>query len=579
MTDAERYQITSNDYADLLIEYNGNMDVFKYYPSGTINFINRDFAVLHIPVYFMTEDSINRYGYFSIPTCFGLLSSCQDTSYEAVEKKDTTQDILTGQGVLIGIIDTGIDYRNPVFMNSDNTTRIVSIWDQTIESDNYPEGFYYGTEYSREQINEALKNPAPLTVVPSTDDLGHGTALAGVAAGSPDSQSGFSGVAPGAEFIIVKLKSAKPYLKEFFIIPENAICYQENDIIFGVKYLSQIAGSLNRPLVISLGIGTGQSDHTGNRIISRYLGTLSNDTGNSVVVSAGNEGNRKHHYYGNINNPLNSDNVFLNVGKNEPGFSMQFRSTSPNLFRIRLYAPTGDFIAAIPTDSNRTLVYTYQDTTIIVDSQLQEPLTSTQFIVFRIRSPIPGIWRLYTYGNSDGLPMNFHLWLPIHGFIQKSTFFYRSSNNTTITAPGNQIDLTCVTAYDQRNRTLYYYASKGFTISDYPKPDLAAPGVNILSPSLNNQFVNSTGTSISAAYTAGVAAIMLEWGIVKGHYPKMNNAIIKRLLIQGADRDPALTYPNPDWGYGTLNIRKVIELLYILLENTELSDCFHQFIQ
>lgn len=567
MTDAERYQITSNDYADLLIEYNGNMNVFNYYPDGTINFIDRNYAVLHIPAYNMTQDSIHKYGYFSIPSCFGLLSSCQNISYDAIRQKNLPQDTLTGQGVLIGIIDTGIDYQNPVFKDAENATRIASIWDQTIDSDKYPDGFYYGTEYSREQINEALNSPDPANVVPSTDELGHGTTLAGVAAGSPDSQNGFSGVAPGAEFLIVKLKLAKPYLKEFFIIPENAICYQENDIILGAKYLAQTAKKLNRPLVISLGIGTGQSDHTGNRIISRYLSRLGDTAGNSVIVSAGNEGNRRHHYLGDINNPFRSDNVFLNVGKDEPGFSMQFRSTSPNQYWINVYAPSGEFITTISPGPVNTQVSEYQGTTIIVDNQLQEPLSSTQFTVFRISKPVAGIWRLYIYGNSDGLPMNFHLWLPIHNFIKKSTFFYRSNNNTTITTPGNQSDLICVTAYDPLIGTLYYFASKGFTINDYPKPDLTAPGVNILSPALNNQFINSSGTSISAAYTAGVAAMMFEWCIVQGLYPFMNNAVIKKLLIQGADRKPELTYPNPDWGYGTVNIEKVLELLKILLRN------------
>lgn len=569
MTDQERYQITSNDYADLLIEYNGNMDVFKYYPSGSINYINEDFAILHIPVYNMTQDSISKYGYFSIPTCFGLLSVCQNTSYEADSlPNDPPQNELTGQGVLIGFIDTGIDYTNPVFLTSENTTRILSLWDQTVDSDRYPEGFYYGTEYSRDRINEALAVPDPLSVVPSLDEIGHGTALAGVAAGSPEDQHSFSGIAPDADFLIVKLKQAKPYLKEFFIIPENAICYQENDIVLGVKYLFQTAKRLNRPLVICLGIGTGQSDHTGNRIISRYLAAVGAVTGNAIIVSAGNEGNRRHHYYGAIEVPLDTDNVFLNVGKDEPGFSMQFRSTSPNQFWFDIYAPTGEFVVTIPPIHNKTLVYHYKDTTLVVDNSLLEPQTNTQLMVFRIRKPAAGIWRLYTYNKLESLPMQFHLWLPIQDFISKSTFFYRSDNYTTITAPGNQLRLICSTAYNPADKTLYYYASKGFTINNEPKPDLTAPGVDIVSPTTNNHFAASTGTSISAAYIAGVTALILEWGIVRGHYTKMNTANIKRLLIQGADRDPLITYPSPDWGYGILNITKVVNSLTMLLPNT-----------
>ncbi len=569
MTEAERYQITSNDYADLLIEYNGDMDVFNNYPSGSVNFIDQDFAVLHIPEYNMTQDSISKFGYFSIPTCFGLLFVSQNPSAKVSRQTVAPESELTGQGVLVGFIDTGIDYLNPAFIHTDNTSRIVSIWDQTIESGTYPEGFYYGTEYGRDRINEALVSPDPLSVVPSMDELGHGTALAGVAAGSVSFEYGFSGVAPNADFVIVKLKQAKLYLKQFFLIPEDAVCYQENDVIMGVKYLTQVAEQLNKPLVICLGIGTGQSDHTGNRIVSRYLAAAGLNMGNSVIVSAGNEGNRRHHYYGNVIPPASSDTVFLNVSEDEPGFSMQFRSTSPNQFWIDLYAPTGDFIATIPPPPHNTLVLTYQDTSIIVDSHHQEPQTGTQFIVFRIRNPMAGTWRLNIYGNTGDLAMQFHLWLPIHNFIKEDTFFFNSSNNTTITAPGNQTDLVCATAYDPANQTLYFFASRGFTITNYPKPDLTAPGVNILSPSLNNQYVSSTGTSISAAYTAGAAALIMEWSIVRGYYPRMNNVIIRRILQQGASRDPSLTYPNPDWGYGILDLEKIDEILNLLLINAE----------
>jgi subtilisin family serine protease len=247
---------------------------------------------------------------------------------------------------------------------------------------------------------------------------------------------------------------------------------------------------------------------------------------------------------------------------------MQFRSTSPNQFWFDIYAPTGEFAVTIPPVPNRTLVYQYQDTTLVVDNCLLEPQTNTQFMVFRIRNPVAGIWRLYAYSKTESLPMQFHLWLPIQDFISKSTFFYRADNYTTITAPGNQLRLICITAYNPADKTLYYYASKGFTINNEPKPDLTAPGVDILSPTANSQFAPSTGTSISAAYMAGVTALVLEWGIVRGYYTRMNTATVKRLLIQGADRDPSITYPSPDWGYGILNITKVINSLTMFLQNT-----------
>ena len=145
---------------------------------------------------------------------------------------------LRGQGVLIGIIDTGVDYTNPIFKYADNTTRIVSIWDQTIVSDNPPAGMGYGTEYTREQINQALQSEDPLSVVPSTDDNGHGTMVAGIAGGNQVPESNFYGIATDAEYIVVKLKPAKQFLRDFFFIAENAVCFQETDILLSLLYVS-----------------------------------------------------------------------------------------------------------------------------------------------------------------------------------------------------------------------------------------------------------------------------------------------------------------------------------------------------
>ncbi len=146
---------------------------------------------------------------------------------------------MQGEGVIIGFIDTGIDYQHSAFLKDDKTTRILSIWDQSIDSSNHPSGFLYGTEYKSEEINDALKNEDPLSIVPSTDLIGHGTMIAGVAAGSPAPEYEFSGTAPKADLLIVKLKEAKTYLKDFYVIPRLANAYQETDILLGIKYLEQ----------------------------------------------------------------------------------------------------------------------------------------------------------------------------------------------------------------------------------------------------------------------------------------------------------------------------------------------------
>src|SRR5690606_10214873 len=148
------------------------------------------------------------------------------------------------------IIDTGIDYRNLIFRKPDGTTKITSIWDQTIETGPSPEDANFGTIYTSSQINQALIADDPLSVVPSVDENGHGTMLAGIAAGNDVEAENFYGVAPDSELVIVKLRQAKQGVREFLMVPDNVVCFQENHVIWALLYCTSVARQLNRPLVI-----------------------------------------------------------------------------------------------------------------------------------------------------------------------------------------------------------------------------------------------------------------------------------------------------------------------------------------
>ncbi|QHQ60162.1 S8 family serine peptidase [Anaerocolumna sedimenticola] len=325
MSDEEKYKIISNAYADFLIEYNNDVTRFAAFPNSSVNYINKKYAVIHMPVSNMTPDSISKYGYSALPGCYGLLSAPGYNSTGIDKIRNIPDLLLRGRGILIGFVDTGIEYTHPAFKNIDNTTRIISLWDQTIDSANhYPEGFFYGTEYNRNLINQAIKSDNPLAIVPSTDENGHGTMLAGVAAGTPVEEYGFIGVVPSADLVIVKLKPAKPYLKTFLAIPEEAICYQENDIILGVKYLTQVAERLKRPIAICIGLGSSGGDHGGSGMLSQYLSSICENPRTAVIVSAGNEGNTGHHYFGERKPNMNPDNVEFIVANDVSGFSMEF---------------------------------------------------------------------------------------------------------------------------------------------------------------------------------------------------------------------------------------------------------------
>ncbi len=571
MTEAERNRIVSNEYADFIIDYNHNFNMFRDLADSTINPINNNYAVVHVPIEQFGVDSINKFGYYAIPSCYGLLSNevNQQTTLDKLRAlsflrptNTSEPDKSTGSGVLIGFIDTGIDYTHPAFLDSENKTRIVSIWDQSIQSENsHLSTLNYGTEYAREQIDSALQSPDPYVVVPSKDEIGHGTMLAGYAAGSYDSMNGFVGVAPGAELAVVKIKQAKPNIMEFFEIPQNAICYQENDIIMGAKYLDEIAKTLQKPLIICLGLGTSLGDHTGGRIISRYLSLLANGMDRTVLVAGGNEGNRANHFFNNYLAPSIQEEVNLVVGEEEEGFSMQFLGISPNYFWIDIYAPGGVFLSRVPPVDNQTSVVTYEDTTVNIDILLDIPYFYEQSIIFRFHNPKHGIWKLRVMGSTEELSMEYHFWLPMHNFLSDSTYFLEPDNFTTLTDPSNNQTLITTVAYDPNLITLEYNSGKGFNVNDDPKPDITAPGVNVICPYPGNEYVIGAGSSLSAGFSAGVAARVFEWSIVQGNFPEMNHSILKKAMVQSAYRSPDLEYPNREWGYGIINLDRINVML------------------
>ncbi|MGB8451192.1 MAG: S8 family peptidase [Anaerocolumna sp.] len=554
MNDNEKYKITSNDYADLLVEYAINMDYFESIPDMSYNIINDKYVVVHIPVSELTENSIRRFGYAAMPKCYGLMTFFPIESESGYTVRRLPEENISGKGVLIGFVDTGIVYTNPIFRYTDNTSKIISIWDQSIDSDNkYPENYFYGTEYTKEQINEALSSENPLEIVPSTDNIGEGTAMAGIAAGVYNTNNNFAGVAINAELVIVKLKPAKPNLKDYFGINEDAISYQENDIMMGISYLLNKADHLQRPIAICLGIGSSQGSHKGEDIMSNYLSEAGSLTHNAIILAAGNEGNQRHHYYGEITPPNNYDIVELNVGVNDKNFTMELWGFQPTVITLEIYAPTGEFVYYIGENfvGQSNFMISFGSTSIYIDDFLSEAYSEEQLILIRFKNVLEGTWKFRISGAKD-LVKRFHIWLPIRNFISDKTYFNHSNPYTTICLPGNGYNTITATAYNPVDRTLDYDASKGFTLINIPKPDIAAPGVNILAPTIRDTFLPFSGTSIASAYAAGIAAGILEGGIVNGAIPNMDSAIVRYIITSTATRSNDLKYPNPDWGFGLI---------------------------
>jgi subtilisin family serine protease len=566
MTPEEGMRIYSGEYADLIIDYSGDISIFERFHDATVQTIDYFNAVVRVPIKQITNTTILQLGYSVMPTLAGLVSESSLEASGVFKLRNLPNFNLRGNGVLIGIIDTGIDYTNPIFRYADNTTKVAYLWDQTIYGENYQTNTYYGTEYTREQINLALQSDNPFEIVPSKDEIGHGTMLAGIAAGNEVPGYGFFGVVPDAELVIVKLKPAKQYLKDFWKIPADAICYEENDILFALEYLEQVAIRLNRPMSICIALGNSKGAHDSRGLLSNNLTARAENFSFSIVVAAGNEGNARRHYFGIIDPGIGFVKVELNVGENEGGFTMELWGDSPGLFSIDIVSPSGEFVPGISPrlNENKEITFIFEPTRIQIDYQIVEHQSGDQLILLRFTNPTPGIWAFNVFGRGD-LSLGFHMWLPMEGFISNSTYFLNPDPNTTILSPGNSIIPITVTAYDPKSNSLYLNASRGYSRTGVIKPDITAPGVAILSPTLDQGFAEVTGTSPATAHAAGIAAMILEWGIVRGNLPIMNTEDVKILMIRGAKRDKSIQYPNRDWGFGILDVYNMYNILRTVL--------------
>lgn len=562
LDEACRKRIISEDYADFMLrpgqsfeDMKKSMDVcYDNFSTETIN--------VYTPISQIPKNFIHLYGYGAYPNCYGLLDTDSLESSGIAKLRGIPNFNYRGNGILIGIIDTGIEYTHKAFIKEDGSTKVNTIWDQTIESDNLPAGFYYGTEYTQAQINEALKSTDPHSIVPSTDENGHGTYLAGIAVGTPDIDNQFSGVVPGAEIAVVKLKPAKKFLKNFWCIPEDVTCYQKNDLMNGIKYLYETAKRIDKPLSLFISLGTSQGGHDERGSLSSYLSYLAVQKGICITIAAGNEGNSGLHYMGAIQKGSKYDTVELKVGPNVSGFSMELWGTSLNLYSIDILSPTGEYIPRIPArlSESREIRFIFERTLINIDYQIVEAQSGDQLIFMRFLNPTEGIWRFRVYAN-ESLASSFHIWLPMKQFLSSETQFVTPNPYYTLTSPGNTFVPIVTTAYNHMNKSLYDLASRGFTRNDYISPSLAAPGVNMMGPALKNGYTLLSGSSVSAAHTAGIGAIMLEWGILRKNFPQIGTVEIRNLLIRGAIRDSNLTYPNREWGYGLIDLYNTFDTL------------------
>ncbi|MFA9464656.1 MAG: S8 family peptidase [Velocimicrobium sp.] len=522
-------------------------------------------SLIHVPVDNANACDLGAYPYYIFPSVC-CLTSAVDLEKTGITKVQKNPNLaLYGRGVLIGIMDTGIDYQHKAFLNKDGTSRILSIWDQTIQEGVPPEGFTFGSEYNKEKINLALKNDNPLAIVPSIDENGHGTAIASIIAGSEDLENSFTGIVPFAQFIIVKLKQAKQILRDIHFIPDGPVCYQESDLIFATRYLINMARNLRRPLAYCLALGTSQSGHDGIGATSSYLAYTMQIPQICVSLSAGNEGNKQRHFFGTVNATTYQKEFELKVSAKDKKFAMEIWPDAPSRLSIEIITPSGESTQEVFPKLSvcRMFKFIYVPTVVWVNNIVSEQETGDQLILLRFENPLEGIWKLRVHNIENGVS-SFHAWLPAGDFISDETFFLQSNPDTTVLSPGNAINPLTITAYNQVDNSIMLQSGRGYTrTTSAIKPDIAAPGYEITCAVVNGGYGSLSETGAATAYGTGIVAMLLEWAVIRGNYTTISGTDISNLLKRGADREEEIIYPNNIWGYGKINIDGVFRQLFL----------------
>lgn len=566
-------RIVSNEYADLIVDFDLEENMLEN-TAGDFCFyqIEDNLRIFYANREELPNLSLSDYRYFYLPTCYGLMQTgggglpgefntraLEEMGILRVQREPLG---LTGLGCVFVCIDSGIDYENPVFRRVDGSSRILAIWDQEEQSGTPPEGFWYGSEYTNAMINEALQSDNPREVVPTTDIAGrHGTTLASIAAGrSINEGRTFLGAAPDADIVVVKLKQAKQYLREYYMIPEDTPCYQETDILTALKYAAGFARTFERPVCICLGLGTSYGDHAGNSFVERYINRLSTLRNVAVVTPVGNEGNARHHFRAIFNSDeMNVEKTAeIRVGEGNRGFLAEIWGSVPGFFDISLRSPGGEEINNISfrLSTTRVFDFVYSDTVLTVDTLLVEQVSGQQLVVLRFENPTPGIWTIGIRLSDGGIPAACDIWLPIRQFVTGEVYFLEPTPYITLTMPGSSMSAMCVSAYNTETGGFYQESGRGYSRGGSIKPDFSAPGVNVSSVT-----GAVSGTGASAALVAGAVLQFMQWAVIEKNAPLVNGVEIKNYFIRGTRRDEGLNWPNREEGYGKADIYNTFEQL------------------
>ncbi|MDM0477964.1 S8 family peptidase [Clostridium perfringens] len=447
---------------------------------------------------------------------------------------------LTGEGILVGFLDTGIDYTHNAFKDDEGNTRIEYIYD--LEN---------GVVYDRNKINEALKSEDPFSVVPETDLSGHGTHVAGIACAGGNINFDNYGVAYKSSIAMVKITG------------ENSLrAALSTQLMRGLKFLMDKSNEINKPLVVNISLSTNDGSHNGSSLLEKYIQTFTQLQKAVIVVAAGNEGNSAHHVGGKMKKEEDLD---LNIGDGEKGIILDFYKPVLVDVSVEVISPTGISTGPIELSESYKERFVGREK-IVVYSSGPKPFDiqgQTTISILPLGDTITsGGWRIIVrkLNNYEGY---FDIWLPIAEGLNERTRFLQPDVYNTLGIPATVEGVISVGSYNFLNNNLSAFSGRGVVRPEWLiKPDLVAPGENILSTVEEQGFDTKSGTSMAAPQVAGICALLFEWGIIRNNDPFLYGERMKYYLIKGAKRTIfGEAYPNPDLGYGFVCLDRTMELL------------------